>query len=83
MGSILTFLICAIVVFLIVKIVFKGTKTALGFLINIAIGGVALWLLDLVGLGVPITWLTAGIVGILGIPGVVIVFVLKYVFHLF
>ena len=82
MGSILTFLICAIVVFFIVKIVFKGTKTAFGFLINIAIGGVSLWVLDLFGFGVPITWLTAGIVGILGVPGVIVVFLLKFIFHI-
>lgn len=80
--SVVSFLVCAFIVFIVIKLVFKGTKTAVGFLINIVIGAVALWILDLVGLGIPITWLTAGIVGLLGIPGVVIVFVLKYVFYL-
>lgn len=82
MGSIVSFLICAFLVIIIAKIVFKGTKSVLGFLINIAVGAVALWILDLIGLGIPITWVTAGIVGLLGVPGVVVVVVLKYVFHL-
>lgn len=82
MEAIISFLICAAIVVIIAKIIFKGTKTAIGFLINIAIGAVALWILDLVGLGITITWLTAGVVGLLGIPGVVLLFVLKYIFHI-
>lgn len=81
-GSILSFCIAAIIVSVFIKIVFKGTKSVFGFLINIAAGAVALWVLDLLGLGVPITWLTAGIVGLLGVPGVVVVVVLKYLFHI-
>lgn len=82
MGSIVSFIICAALVIIIAKIVFKGTKSVFGFLINIAVGALALWILDIIGLGVPITWVTAGIVGLLGVPGVVIVVVLKYVFHI-
>lgn len=81
-GSILSFCIAAIIVSVFIKIVFKGTKSVFGFLINIAAGAVALWVLDLLGLGVPITWLSAGIVGLLGVPGVVVVVVLKYLFHI-
>ena len=80
--AIISFVICAAIVFFIAKFVFKGTTTVFGFLINVAVGAVALLILDVVGLGVPITWLTAGIVGLLGVPGVVIVCVLKYVFNL-
>ena len=82
MESIISYLICAVLVFIIAKIVFKGTRTILGFLINIAAGGLTLWVLDLIGVSIPINWITAGIVGLLGVPGVVVVVVLKYVFHL-
>lgn len=82
MGSIMSFLICAALVIIISKVVFKGTKSVFGFLINIAAGAFALWVLDLIGFGVPINWVTAGIVGLLGVPGVVIVAVLKFVFHI-
>lgn len=82
MGAIVSFLVCAVLVIVISKVVFKGTKSIFGFLINIAAGGFALLILDLIGLGVPITWVTAGIVGLLGVPGVVIVAVMKYVFKI-
>lgn len=82
MSSIIAFIICAAIVIFLVKVVFKGTKSVIGILINIAIGAIALWVLDLIGFGVPITWLTAGIVGLLGIPGVIILLVLKYLFHI-
>ena len=82
-GSIISFVIAAAIVIIIAKVVFKGTVSVFAFLINAAVGALALWILDIVGLGVPITWLTAGIVGLLGVPGVVIVCILKYVFHLF
>ncbi len=81
-GSIISFCVAAIIVSVFIKIIFKGTKSVFGFLINIAVGGVALWILDLLGLGIPITWLSAGIVGLLGVPGVVVVVVLKYLFHI-
>lgn len=79
---VVSFAIAAAIVIFIAKFVFKGTTTVFGFLINAAVGAVALLILDVIGLGVPITWLTAGIVGLLGVPGVVVVCVLKYVFNL-
>lgn len=82
-GSIIAFVISVAILVLIVKLVFKGTTSIIGFLINAAVGAVILWVLDIVGLGVPITWLTAAIVGFLGVPGVIIVLVLKYIFKLF
>ena len=82
-GSIIAYAIALALVLIIAKIFFKGTKAVLGFLINAAVGAVVLWILDIVGLGVPITWLTAAIVGFLGVPGVILVVILKYVFHIF
>ena len=82
-GSIIAFVISVAILVLIVKLVFKGTTSIIGFLINAAVGAVILWVLDIVGLGVPITWLTAAIVGFLGVPVVIIVLVLKYIFKLF
>ena len=82
LGSIIAFFIAAAIVILIAKIVFKGSVSVLAFIINAAVGALALWILDLIGLGVPITWLTAGIVGLLGVPGVIIVCILKYVFKI-
>ena len=74
-GTVISYVIAVAIVLIIAKIFFKGTKAIIGFLINAAVGAVALWVLDLLGLGVPITWLTAAI------PGVIIVCLLKFVFH--
>ncbi|MBQ9314107.1 MAG: pro-sigmaK processing inhibitor BofA family protein [Clostridia bacterium] len=82
-GSIIAYIIAVAVVLLIAKVFFKGTSAVIGFLVNAAVGAVVLWVLDIIGLGVPITWLTAAIVGFLGVPGVIIVVILKYVFKLF
>ena len=57
---------------------FYDGKSALAYIGN----EVNLWILDIIGLGVPITWVSAGLVGLLGVPGVVVVVVLKYVFNL-
>lgn len=80
--SIISFFVAAVICIILIKVVFKGTKSVFGFLINIAAGAFALWILNILQLDVPITWLTAGLVGLLGVPGVVVVVVLKYLFHI-
>ena len=80
---IISFVLAAAIVIFIAKVILKGTISVFAFLANVAVGGFILLILDLIGLGVPITWLTAGIVGLLGVPGVVLVCILKYVFKVF
>jgi len=82
-GSGIAFIIALAIVLLVAKLVFKSSTTIIGFLINAIVGAVILWVLNLVGLGIPISWLTAAIVGFLGVPGVIIVVILKYVFKIF
>ena len=82
MGAIISLLISAVFVIVIAKVVFKSGKSVVGFLINTAVGALVLWVLNIMGLGLPINWITAGIVGLCGVPGVIIIGVLKYVFHL-
>ena len=83
MGTVISFIVTVAIVIIIAKIVFKGTASVIGFLINAAVGAVALWILDLLGVGLPINWITAGVVGLLGVPGVILLLLLKYVFKLF
>ena len=83
MGTVISFIVTVAIVIIIAKIVFKGTAWVIGFLINAAVGAVALWILDLLGVGLPINWITAGVVGLLGVPGVILLLLLKYVFKLF
>ncbi len=81
MDSVLGFIIALVVVLLIVKLIFKSTKAIVGFLINALIGYVILNVLNFFGLGVTINWITSLIVGFFGIPGVIVVLLLQFVFH--
>ena len=61
-------------VLIIVKLLAWPIKKIIGLLINIAIGITLLYLFNMFGAGIlgfvlPINWLTALIVGLLGIPG--------------
>ena len=78
--EILTFLGAMIILFVILKVISLPIKIIIKLLINALIGGVVLFLINLTGLiTLNITWITALIVGFLGIPGVIIV-ILMYFF---
>ena len=77
--EILTFLGAMIVLFIILKVISLPIKLIIKLLINALIGGVVLFLINLTGLIViDITWISALIVGFLGIPGVIIVILLHF-----
>ena len=61
----------------------SSTKEIIKLMINAFVGGVVLFLINLVGAGfgfaLNITWLTSLIVGIFGVPGVVLVILLQIV----
>ena len=77
--EILTFLGAMIVLFIILKLISLPIKIIVKLLINALIGGVVLFLINLTGLiALDITWITALIVGFLGIPGVIVVIMLHF-----
>lgn len=78
MDSIISFALAVVLVVFLLKVVFKVSVNVIGFLINSLIGAIIIWVLNLLGLGIPITWITSAIVGLLGVPGVLIVLVLKF-----
>lgn len=79
----LPFVIGVLVLFIILKILSMPMKLIIKFLVNALIGGVVLYVLNLFGVGIVINWITALIVGFLGIPGVIIVAILQFVLHIF
>lgn len=81
MGVLITFVLATFFVICIMKFVFHVTISVIGFLINSLIGAVVIGVLNIFGLDIAINWLTASIVGIFGVPGVLLVLVLKYIFH--
>lgn len=78
MGEIVIFIIAIAAVALILKFLGKSMKIIVGVLVNALLGGLVIWLLNFFGLGIAFNWLNALIVGFLGIPGVVIVLILKF-----
>ncbi len=79
----LSFLVALIVLYIVLKIIAAPVKIIIKLMINAFVGGVVLFLINLVGTGfgfaLNITWLTSLIVGIFGVPGVVLVILLQIV----
>lgn len=76
--------ICSIMfAVLLLKFVFKVSIGVLGVLFNSLVGAVVLFVLNLIGLNIEINWFTSIIVGALGIPGVVLLVILKLIFKIF
>ncbi|NCB74652.1 MAG: pro-sigmaK processing inhibitor BofA [Clostridia bacterium] len=77
-------IICVLLVVLLFKILKTPLKWALKLLLNAAGGFIALVILNFfggfVGLSLTINLLNCLVAGILGLPGVVLLLVLKYVF---
>lgn len=80
MKAIISFVLAIAVAIFLLKIVLKVSINILGFLINSFVGAVVIWILNLIGLGIPITWLTSTIVGLFGVPGVLIILAMKFLF---
>ncbi|MEG0797963.1 MAG: pro-sigmaK processing inhibitor BofA family protein [Acidaminococcaceae bacterium] len=74
MGEIGSLLIALVILFLLVKVLSWPFKLVW----NGILGAAMLWLLNLVGVGIPLTILNALVAGIFGIPGVVGLLVWKY-----
>lgn len=72
LSVILPFLGAVIVLFIILKILSLPFKLIIKLVINGLIGGVIIWVINLIGasfgFAITLNWLTAIIVGILGIP---------------
>ena len=82
MSPIVSFIVALVIVLLLAKLLFKTTKAIVGFLVNAVIGYIILYVLNWFGLGITLNWVTAAIVGFFGIPGIIIVLLLQFVFHL-
>lgn len=72
-----------LILYIILKILALPMKIIIKLVINAVVGVVVLYLLNLIGLGIVINWITALIVGFLGVPGVIIVAILQFVLHIF
>lgn len=80
---IIAFIITILVLYVILKILSLPVKLIIKLIINAIVGGIVIYLINLIGVGFGFTlalnWVTAIIVGILGIPGVIIVTILHFI----
>ena len=80
MGILLAFILGMMVLYLVAWIFLVPMKVVGKLLLNSLIGAVVLLLINMIGAGfgihIPLNLLTSGIVGLLGVPGVVLCYVL-------
>lgn len=80
----LAFAIAAAVLFIVLKIISAPIKLIIKLMLNVLIGGVVLFIINYFGANfgftLDINWLSALLVGVLGVPGVVILVIMKLFF---
>ena len=80
MPAILTYILAIVLLFAILKIIGLSMKIIVKFIFNALIGGIVISVINLFGANITITWLSAAIVGFLGVPGVIIVLIMHFLF---
>jgi len=77
------FIFGMIILYIVGRVLFVPLKIVFRLIINGLVGGLFLWIMNIVGgvfgLYIAINPITALVAGLLGIPGIVLLFVLKYV----
>lgn len=77
----ITFIIAIAVLFIVLKILSLPMKLIIKLVVNGLIGGVVIWIINLIGasfgFAITLNWITALVVGILGIPGVIILTIIQ------
>ena len=67
-----------LILWLVLKLFKASFKVIWKLLINALIGGVVLYLLNLIpGISMPINWLTTILTGIFGVPAVIVIFIVS------
>lgn len=81
----IAYLIGILLLYFLARIFIIPIRFVVRLVFNGLVGGVLLWLTNLggrfIGLAVPINPVTALVAGFLGVPGVVLVIVLQYIFR--
>lgn len=73
-------LIIILVLFILFKILKFSLKTLIKLIINIVVGIIVIYLLNLIpGVEIPLEWWSGLIVGIFGIPGVIIMLIISFI----
>lgn len=77
--NILCVILIAAAVWILIALFKKPIKFIVKMLVNTLVGFLILFLLNLLGLDIELNFINALITGVLGIPGVIILLILKYI----
>ena len=84
MGALLSNLVWVVlaiaILFVVLKVLKKSTKTIVSLLINALVGAVVLWVISIFWPAIQVNVVSSLIVGFLGIPGVILVIILQLLF---
>ena len=78
MEIIVSFIVGIIVLFVLMKLLALPFKLLWKLVTNSLIGALMLWVVNLFGLGIQITFIKALIAGVFGIPGVVVIVIAHF-----
>lgn len=82
MDNVMRIIVIAVVALVCFRIFTKPIRLVLKILLNIGFGFLALLILNFlggfIGVGLGVNWLNAAVVGILGLPGVVLLLILRW-----
>ena len=77
----ITFIIAVAILFIVLKILSLPMKLIIKLVVNGLIGGITIWLINLIGANfgftIALNWITALIVGIFGIPGAIVLAIIQ------
>ena len=80
-NSIIAFIACIFFIFIVGKIFILPLKTILKFILNSVVGGIIIFIVNLIGgfwnFHIGLNIFTSIIVGILGVPGTILVIMIK------
>lgn len=85
-NSIITFLTCIIFIFIFGKIFIWPIKSILRLILNSIFGGILIYIINLIGANfnfhIGLNFLTSLIVGFLGMPGAILLIILKIILRI-
>ena len=78
MPVIITYILAVVILFVVLKLIGLSMKIIMKFIFNALVGGIVISLINLFGANITLTWLSAALVGFLGVPGVIIVLIMEF-----
>ena len=77
--TISAYAVAGFIVLVLINLMLKSAKRMSVILINVILGGALFIILNILGMELTVNALTIGIVGLLGIPGVILVVIMKLI----